>query len=139
MSADALLQRLDHVRQNGTGRWMARCPAHDDGRASLSIRELDDRVLVHCFAGCDTEQVIAAAGLDWTALFPVDWAGREFRKAPPVRIRDLVSALGHELTIAVIVLGDVLDGRTLSDTDRERGLEARRRISLFLRELEHAA
>ena len=40
--------------------WMVRCPAHDDRKPSLSIRDADDgKVLVFCHAGCDQEQVIA--------------------------------------------------------------------------------
>jgi putative DNA primase/helicase len=39
--------------------WIARCPAHDDHTPSLSIGEGDGgKVLVHCFAGCEREQVI---------------------------------------------------------------------------------
>jgi putative DNA primase/helicase len=39
--------------------WMARCPAHDDRKPSLSIRDSDDgKVLVRCHAGCDQAQVI---------------------------------------------------------------------------------
>ena len=33
--------------------WMARCPAHDDRDPSLSIREVDGKVLLHCHAGAD--------------------------------------------------------------------------------------
>ena len=39
---------------------MARCPVHDDRDPSLSIAERDGKVLVHCFAGCPQEDVIAA-------------------------------------------------------------------------------
>jgi hypothetical protein len=40
---------------------MARCPAHDDRKPSLSIGEgQDGTVLVHCHAGCDQRDVIAA-------------------------------------------------------------------------------
>ena len=40
---------------------MARCPAHEDTNPSLSIR-LDDsgKVLVHCHAGCQQQNVIDA-------------------------------------------------------------------------------
>ena len=52
------------------GGWIARCPAHDDRKPSLSICDADDgRVLVYCFAGCDQSAVIEALrakGL-WTA------------------------------------------------------------------------
>ena len=43
------------------GRWhgsyaMCICPAHADGRASLSIRQGQQGILVHCFAGCRNEE-----------------------------------------------------------------------------------
>jgi putative DNA primase/helicase len=41
--------------------WMARCPAHDDRKPSLSIRDADDgKILFHCHAGCGQDRVIAA-------------------------------------------------------------------------------
>src|SRR4051812_362974 len=46
-------------RKCGKG-WLARCPAHADSNASLSIRESGDKVLVHCFTGCEQSSVIAA-------------------------------------------------------------------------------
>lgn len=47
------------------GRWhgsyaMCICPAHADGRASLSIRQGQRGILVHCFAGCRNEDVLRA-------------------------------------------------------------------------------
>jgi len=60
MNVDTLLNRLDGVRRTGPSRWIARCPAHDDHKPSLSIRHADDgKVLVHCHAGCDQERVLA--------------------------------------------------------------------------------
>lgn len=51
-------------------RRMYHCPAHDDDRPSLSVSEGDDgRSLVYCFAGCKTEDVISALGLEWKDLF----------------------------------------------------------------------
>src|SRR4029077_14921045 len=59
MNAEPLAKALGG-RKAGGG-WMARCPAHDDREPSLSIREAEDgKILVHCHAGCDQEQVIAA-------------------------------------------------------------------------------
>jgi putative DNA primase/helicase len=40
--------------------WLAKCPAHDDSNPSLSIREADGKVLVHCFGGCSQSEVIEA-------------------------------------------------------------------------------
>ena len=38
---------------------MARCPAHDDRVPSLSIRDMNGKVLVRCHAGCDQHDVVA--------------------------------------------------------------------------------
>jgi hypothetical protein len=68
--ADRLLDRLEGVRKAGRG-WIARCPAHADRSASLSISEGDDgRVLLHDFAGCEVADVLAAVGLTLADLFP---------------------------------------------------------------------
>jgi putative DNA primase/helicase len=59
MSAGSIARALGG-RKIGGG-WIARCPSHEDNNPSLSIRSADDgKVLVHCHAGCDQAQVIAA-------------------------------------------------------------------------------
>lgn len=67
---DTLEARDARPKRNGRG-WLARCPAHDDSRPSLSVTEGDDgRVLLHCHAGCDSEAVIAAISMEARDLFP---------------------------------------------------------------------
>ncbi len=52
-----LVQRLD-ARRSGKG-WIAKCPAHDDRKPSLSIDEgTDGRALIKCHAGCSTDDVM---------------------------------------------------------------------------------
>jgi putative DNA primase/helicase len=58
MNANSIVRALE-ARRSGSS-WMARCPAHEDGNASLSIREVDGKVLVHCHAGCSQRNVIEA-------------------------------------------------------------------------------
>jgi putative DNA primase/helicase len=61
----ASIARLLKARRSGVG-WMAKCPAHDDHNPSLSIREVDGKVLIHCHAGCrqrDVIEALKAAGL----------------------------------------------------------------------------
>jgi hypothetical protein len=71
VTIDNLLGRLEAVRRNGDGRWMARCPAHGDRTASLSVRQGDDgRILVHCFGGCEFRDIVATLGLEPQQLFP---------------------------------------------------------------------
>lgn len=65
-----LLARLEGVRVTGRG-YSARCPAHKDRSASLSLAVgRDGRALVRCFAGCDVLAVVQAVGLELADLFP---------------------------------------------------------------------
>lgn len=65
---DDLAGALHGLRQAGGG-FVARCPAHDDHKPSLSLTVEDSgRVLVHCHAGCDQQSVIDALGIDPAAL-----------------------------------------------------------------------
>ena len=58
-------------RAAGQGRWMSRCPAHEDSSPSLSIGEGENgKALVKCFAGCPTPAVLEALGLTAGDLFP---------------------------------------------------------------------
>lgn len=70
-----ILPRLRGVRKTKQG-YIALCPAHADRRPSLSLRETTDgRILIHCFAGCPTENILAALGLTWRDLMPQNGAG----------------------------------------------------------------
>jgi putative DNA primase/helicase len=56
-TAASIIRGLDGNSANG----MCRCPAHDDGKASLHISEgANGKVLVHCHAGCTFEAITAA-------------------------------------------------------------------------------
>ena len=63
LTLDAILPHLDkrkmRVRATKDGKHvMARCPAHDDQNASLSLTEKADGTLLwKCFAGCSQEAV----------------------------------------------------------------------------------
>jgi putative DNA primase/helicase len=59
VTAESIAKALKAQRVGGG--WVARCPAHEDRKPSLSIREADGgRVLVYCHAGCDQARVISA-------------------------------------------------------------------------------
>lgn len=65
---ELILPRLDAVKKSGAG-FMARCPAHDDGTASLSLSPgRDQPVVVHCHAGCDPVDVLGKLDLTWADL-----------------------------------------------------------------------
>ncbi|WP_236735301.1 AAA family ATPase [Mycolicibacterium elephantis] len=66
---DALRDYGSAITENGHGKAQAQCPAHDDGRASLSVTAIDGSVLVYCHAGCQTPDVLAAVRLELCDLF----------------------------------------------------------------------
>lgn len=52
---------------------LVKCPAHDDGTASLQICKAGDgKILLKCFAGCETEAVVGSLGLKMRDLFPTE-------------------------------------------------------------------
>ena len=71
-----ILPKLKKLKHIGSNRHMAECPAHDDREGSLSISQGDDgRVLLKCFAGCATEDVVKALGIEMKDLFKKNGEG----------------------------------------------------------------
>jgi hypothetical protein len=66
-----LLALLEGVRKTNEHQYSARCPAHEDKRPSLSIKDDigSERLLVHCYKGCSTEEVLTSIGLRYGDLF----------------------------------------------------------------------
>lgn len=65
---EIVLPRLEGIRTSGSG-YTAKCPAHDDGHASLSVGHGKNHpVVFHCHAGCDRDAVLEALGLTWEQL-----------------------------------------------------------------------
>ena len=129
MAADVLLSRLDRVRRVGDGRWIARCPAHADHTPSLSVRQLHDgRMLLHCFAQCATQDVLAAIGLEFDALFPEKPVEHAMREHCPFNAHDVLAAIAAESRIVVVASANIRIGVPLSDADHERLFAAAERI-----------
>lgn len=88
MSIADVLTRLERVRHLTSVSWQACCPAHEDRNPSLSITDTGDRILVHCHAGCDLSDVLAAIGLRWCDLHATACASKLKQPArPPVAKR----------------------------------------------------
>ena len=68
MRLAAFLSALNNVAQQGS-QYYASCPAHEDKRPSLGIRQGDKGILVTCYAGCSTAQIVDAMGLSLADLF----------------------------------------------------------------------
>lgn len=121
------LGRLEGVRRTGEGRWLCRCPAHQDRTPSLTVRETDDdRLLVHCFAGCAFEDVLAAVGMEPADLMPEKLHGhkRPWEGVPGYRQGELMKAVVLEANILKLALGQLMKGVELSVDDLRRVNEA---------------
>lgn len=118
---EALLSRLQGVRQTGPGRWLARCPAHEDRTPSLSIRETEGgTILLRCFAGCGAVEVVQAVGLELRDLFPPklpdpNYTGKRTRR--PIPWADVFQAIETSLTAAALAFSDVANGKPFTADD----------------------
>ncbi|WP_297477415.1 hypothetical protein [Ferrovum sp.] len=127
MNAVMLLSRLEGVKETGPGRWVAKCPAHDDTSPSLSIRELGDgRILLHCFAGCAATDVLAAIGLTLSDLFDHPLrnitlpAGNFHRERQPFHPIDTLRLVARECLICALAASDAVAGKEVSEVDAQR-------------------
>ena len=124
-----LLDNLDGLRETASGRWIARCPAHDDRHPSLSIRLLEDgRILVRCFAGCDALDVVHAVGLELRDLFPERGGHAYTPTRTPIPTADVLLLLDHEATVIAIIGADFLSHREIDAATWSRLADAVRRI-----------
>ena len=79
---ERVLAKLPGAKRQGNS-YKAKCPAHDDLQASLSVSAGDDgRVLLKCFAGCEPKAVVERLGLQMSDLF-----AEKLRAATPARKR----------------------------------------------------
>jgi len=130
---ERLLDRLDRPRRAGAG-WVARCPAHQDATASLSLAEGDNgAVLLHCFAGCPAADVVGAVGLGLADLFERPPAGPHLTASQcralgrATRIARQWAALGAalpELAVIEVPAGMVVMRRGLRPADHARVVQA---------------
>lgn len=133
MSGRALLSRLDKVRRTGQGRWLARCPAHNDRGPSLSIRELDDgRLLVHCFAGCDIGSVLSSLSLDMDVLFPEGEIRHAKSERRPFPASDVLRCIAFEALVVATAGAAILARHAFSQIDSDRLIVAVGRIQAAL-------
>lgn len=134
MKAEAFLSRCAKVKSTGNGTWIACCPAHEDKRPSMTVRELEDgRVLIHCFAGCGVEGILGAVGLDFDALFPDKPQEQLKPLRRPFPAADVLAALASEAMVLSVFMLDVEMGRVMLQDDFDRALLASSRIQEAVR------
>jgi 5S rRNA maturation endonuclease (ribonuclease M5) len=58
---EAILAKFERVTKSGS-EYKALCPAHADKNPSLSIKEENGKIILHCFAGCSYESIMRIIG-----------------------------------------------------------------------------
>jgi hypothetical protein len=131
MSAlDVFLSHLQKVQSTGKGRFKACCPAHDDKSPSLAIKDTDGRLLIHCFGGCATEDVLAAVGLSFSDIMPDKVSGETIHKdRKPFYAGDVLKIMAFESRLVFLCASDMAKGRALTKPENERLLLAAGRLS----------
>lgn len=66
------LQSFNKVKQTGANQYICSCPAHYDDKASLSVayNPSEDKIALHCHAGCSTADILAEIGKTWADVQP---------------------------------------------------------------------
>lgn len=111
---DTFLSRLENVKYRNGG-YKCRCPAHDDkSKDSLSVGIGQDgqRLILKCWAGCASLDVISAIGLDWSDLYPKEDHYRSLVYQHQIKPRKTVDDYVVDIAIH--------SGAPLSDADRKR-------------------
>ena len=69
MILDELVTKFPKAKRQSDGSFLVQCPSHKDRTPSLHISQADDRILLKCHAGCDTEAICQALGIELSDLF----------------------------------------------------------------------
>ena len=130
MSIDRFLGGLEKVRRTGPTTWIACCPAHVDKTPSLSVRDDAGKVLIHCFGGCNVEDVFSSVGMQLTDLFPDSRAFDERKRVTRNRVPagDILAMLAVEAQIVCVAAMDIRRGLVPTEESMERLARANDRI-----------
>ena len=81
-----VLDKLEVASRNGE-KAMSFCPAHDDcTHPSLSLKAENGKLLLHCFAGCQPEDIVSEIGLQMKDLFVKGGGGFFIPPTTPARL-----------------------------------------------------
>jgi putative DNA primase/helicase len=118
---ELFLSRVDKPRKAGKSH-QACCPAHNDKSPSLTISEADNGdLLLHCFAGCEYRDIMAAVGLEAKEGFQGSLSPESKRE---YQVQTLTKARQFER----LVMAAAATSEDLSDDDVARLATARQRI-----------
>lgn len=133
MSAQTFLEKLQRVKRSASDRGLASCPGplheHGDRNRSLSWRIADgDRLLFHCFAGCESSDILAAMGLTFSDVMPARSKEEAAANRSWIHVTDILEAVDHEILTATLILWDAIRRRKIKPSELVRLNECARVI-----------
>ena len=131
MTPEEFVSRLKGVKRNGTGKWMACCPAHNDSDPSLAIGQTNTgKILLRCFAGCSALDVVHSMGLSLEDLFPdaYEESPLAFAQREMAQREKLKKDISYANTFLQILTSHAKQGKPVSERDVAKG----RRLKAFL-------
>tara|TARA_B100000768_G_C11278327_1_gene377136 strand:- start:1601 stop:2068 length:468 start_codon:yes stop_codon:yes gene_type:complete len=119
-----LLNKFDQVRESGNGQYSCRCPAHEDKSNSLGIKQGDgDRILLNCFAGCNTSDILSAVGLSFKDILPSNEHTSKI-KTTGFNPYSVLKMIRDEVLIIGLASVDLRNGKPLNNKEHDRLLKA---------------
>lgn len=115
------------IKPSGNNQYTCRCPSHDDKSPSLTITDVGDKILVHCFAGCEPEDIVNAVGLSISDLFAED--GEDYKKEKHIIFQR--EQFMSDYRIVKLGESDIKRGKDFSLEDRKVFRDAISRINKF--------
>ena len=129
MEINEIISKFERVYKSGSDQWQCLCPVHDDKSPSVGIKYTKDgRILIHCFSGCPTNEILDAVGIRFDDLFP-DKLENEYK--PIKRAFNpyaVLTSLSNEILLCTLAAMDLSKGKILNETDKQRLILAYSRI-----------
>lgn len=122
---ERVLSRLDKVQKldpkQHKARYMACCPAHDDKKPSLSVSlSQKDNVLLHCWSGCSSHEIVSALGMQMTDLFPPRNERTHHAKGRPAfNAYDAIAVVARDALLVMLAAAKLRNGEQLSEKDMD--------------------
>jgi len=128
MNINDFLSYFEKSYRSGKDEYQCLCPAHNDKTASLSIKNLpDERILIHCFAGCTANDILGAVGLTFDDIVPKRLG--DFKPvSKPFNPYAVLKAISNETLLVALAGLEVANGKTLPQEDKDRLMIAVNRL-----------
>ena len=125
MDINIFLGHLNKVRKGKSG-WMACCPNHEDNSPSLAITQRAGCILIHCFAGCCSKEVMHSIGLSMADLYRNrSYPERGFRRWDKSILK---SVIFHESVYIAMCQNLTESSRQLTPIENARLVLAKQRL-----------